>query len=103
MYRKGVSVLIVNKKDEFLLVNLQSFKEHYFAIPGGGIDEGETFEDAVYREIMEELGIERGSLVYIGKSSKPVIITFKLIRDSKEYEGPERYFLVFNLQEMMMR
>lgn len=41
MYRKGVSSLIINSKQEFLLVNLQSFKEIYFAIPGGGLEEGE--------------------------------------------------------------
>ncbi len=57
MYRKGVSALIVNKQDEFLLVNLLSFEERFFAIPGGGIDEGESFEDTAYREIHEELNI----------------------------------------------
>ena len=67
MYRKGVSALILNKNNEFLLVNLQSFKEEYFAVPGGGIDEGETFEDAVYREIQEELGLEKDSLVVFGR------------------------------------
>jgi ADP-ribose pyrophosphatase YjhB (NUDIX family) len=50
MYRKGVSALIINKNDEFLLVNLKSFEEKYFAIPGGGVEQGETLEDAVYRE-----------------------------------------------------
>ena len=95
MYRKGVSALILNKKNEFLLVNLQSFKEEYFAVPGGGIDEGETFEDAVYREIQEELGLEKDSLALVGKSDEPVIFAFKLNRGGVEYEGSERYFFGF--------
>jgi ADP-ribose pyrophosphatase YjhB (NUDIX family) len=53
MYRKGVSALIVNENNEFLLVNLESFEEKYFAVPGGGIERGETLENAVYREMRE--------------------------------------------------
>lgn len=31
---------------------------HYFIFPGGGVDEGESPEQAAIREAMEELGIE---------------------------------------------
>jgi putative (di)nucleoside polyphosphate hydrolase len=98
MYRKGVSALIVNSNNEFLLVNLISFEEKYFAIPGGGIEDGETMEDAVYREIYEELGIERSSLDYVGKDDSPLTVKFmfpKMTRDAKEYVGSERYFFGF--------
>ena len=47
MYRKGVSALIINKNKEFLLVNLESFREEFFAVPGGGIEQRETLENAV--------------------------------------------------------
>ena len=98
MYRKGVSALIINKKEEVLLVNLESFEEKYFAIPGGGLDEGETLEDAAYREIREELGIEKQSLELMGKSDTPLRVTFKKIklnRDGKEFIGSDRYFFGF--------
>jgi len=98
MYRKGVSALIVNNKNEFLVVNLVSFEDKFFAIPGGGVEEGESLEDAVYREIQEELGILKESLEYLGKSKSPLIFKFKTIkmnRDGKEYEGSERYFFGF--------
>ncbi len=99
MYRKGVSALIMNNKNEFLIVNLVSFEEKYFAIPGGGLEENETLEDAVYREIKEELSIPKESLRLVGKAREPLFIDFKTIRlnrDGKEYKGSERYFFGFN-------
>ena len=98
MFRKGVSALIINSDQEFLIVNLESFEARFFAIPGGGLDEGETLEEAVYREIKEELGITRESLELVGVSQEPLQVRFrtkKLIRDGIEYEGSERYFLGF--------
>jgi putative (di)nucleoside polyphosphate hydrolase len=98
MYRKGVSALILNNKKEFLLVNLNSFEDKYFAIPGGGVEEGESLQDAVYREIKEELGIDRDSLELIGKSDSPLRVTFKTpkIKNGVEIIGSERYFFGFN-------
>ncbi len=99
MYRKGVSALIINKNQEFLLVNLISFEDKYFAIPGGGLEENETLEDAVYREIQEELGIGKKSLQFVGKNDATITFKFKVIkmtREGKEYEGSERYFFGFN-------
>lgn len=98
MYRTGVSALIVNNRNEFLLVNLESFESKYFAIPGGGVENGETLENAVHREIYEELGIEKKSLQFVGQSNIPIRFKFKVIkmtRGGKDYEGSERYFFGF--------
>jgi len=98
MYRTGVSAIIMNNQEKFLLVNLESFEERYFSIPGGGIDPGETLEQAVYREIQEELGIEKQSLKLVGKIETPLKFLFKKItlnRDGQEYLGSERYFFGF--------
>lgn len=65
----------------------------------GGLEDGEDLIDAVYREIQEELGIEKESLEYVDKSDEPLRFKFKeikLTRDGKEYEGSERYFFGFN-------
>ena len=98
MFRKGVSVLIINNHQEFLMVNLESFETRFFAVPGGGLEEGETLEQAAYREVEEELGITKGALELVGVSQKPLQIKFKtkkLVRDGVEYEGSERYFFGF--------
>jgi len=100
MYRKGVAALIINDRNEFLLVNLESFENKYFAIPGGGIESGESLEEAVYREIKEELDLKRSSLQLVGQSQTPLRFKFKVItmnRDGKTYEGSERHFFGFRL------
>lgn len=93
MYRKGVSALIINPDQEFLLVNLNGFEEKYFAVPGGGVEEGESLEDAVYREIKEELDLDKELIGYVGKSDLSLITTFK--EPKKQYIGSERYFFGF--------
>lgn len=100
LFRKGVSALITNSKNEFLLVNLESFAEHFFAIPGGGLESNESITDAVYREIQEELGIDKQSLELVGMCKEPLQFKFKtkkLNRDGIEYDGSERYFFGFKL------
>ena len=49
----------------------------YFVFPGGGVDEGETSEQAAIREAMEELGIEvaikqRIAEIQLGQKSRQV-------------------------------
>lgn len=98
MYRKGVSALILNKDNEVLLVNLESFEPQFFAIPGGGVESGEIPKEAVYREIKEEISIKRDPLELIGISKEPLRLLFKngkLSRDGVEYDGMEREFFGF--------
>ncbi|MCC6569407.1 MAG: NUDIX domain-containing protein, partial [Anaerolineales bacterium] len=53
--RAGV-VLIENNK--IALIERHRAGLEYFVFPGGGVDEGESPEQAAVREAMEELGVE---------------------------------------------
>lgn len=54
--RQAVRAIIV--RDGYLLViHRNKFGQEYFTLPGGGIDPGETAEQALYRELQEETGI----------------------------------------------
>jgi len=54
LYRVAVRVLVVNN-DKLLLV--KEADDDWWALPGGGIDHGESIEITVTREIEEELGV----------------------------------------------
>lgn len=47
---EGISILLIKRKHD-------PFKGKW-AIPGGFVDKGESLEDAVYRELKEETGVE---------------------------------------------
>ena len=56
---------IVVKDDSVLLVRLSYAKGWY--LPGGGVDRGESFEEAIVRELMEECAIEARRPELFGK------------------------------------
>jgi TDG/mug DNA glycosylase family protein len=66
--RTAVRALVVDAEDRVLLVRFENPATHdtWWATPGGGIEEGESHEIALRRELAEELGLhdfELGVLV----------------------------------------
>ena len=56
------SVAIVIRNGKILMERVFCFGREFFTVPGGGIEEGETPEQAVLRELKEECGLE-GTIV----------------------------------------
>ncbi|OAT83899.1 hypothetical protein A6P54_00950 [Bacillus sp. MKU004] len=57
MTRNRAGILII-EQNKIAVIKRSIGKDEYFVIPGGGVDEGESFEEAAVREAEEELGIE---------------------------------------------
>ena len=92
--RSGI-ILIENNK--LALIERHRNGLHYFAFPGGGIDEGESPEQAAVREAEEELGVvveiqQKAAEVFINGNTQHYFLVYKISGDfgtgtGEEYSG----------------
>ncbi len=68
--RKAARAIIVHHQN-LLVMKRNKFGQEYYALPGGGIETGETADQAVLREIKEEtnLTVANPRLVYIEEAN----------------------------------
>lgn len=59
----GTRILLI--KDNKVLLVKHTYQEELY-LPGGGVKKGETFEQAIRRELMEELGIQLSAIKFFG-------------------------------------
>ncbi len=69
--------IVLIQGDQVALIERHRAGLDYFVFPGGGVDEGETPEQAAVREAMEELGVEvankqKVAEIQIGQKSRQV-------------------------------
>ncbi len=56
--RHATRAIVLDDDDRILLVRFEFPDRTVWATPGGGVNEGETDEDALRRELLEEAGLE---------------------------------------------
>jgi 8-oxo-dGTP diphosphatase len=69
MPTKGSSCVVMNEKEEVLLVLREDFR--IWALPGGGLEPNETWEQAAIRETLEETGYQVKIKQYVGEYWRP--------------------------------
>lgn len=89
--RSGI-ILIENNK--LALIERQRNGLHYFAFPGGGIDEGESPEQAAVREAEEELGVvvevqQKAAEVFINGNTQHYFLVGRISGDFGTGTGEE--------------
>jgi putative (di)nucleoside polyphosphate hydrolase len=67
-YRKGVNAIIFDKNNKLLIIQKHIYKHNEWNFPGGGREEGETLEENLFREINEELSVNKDKFELIGIS-----------------------------------
>ena len=63
-YRKCVGMMILNQDNDILIGRRIDQPSGYWQMPQGGIDENENPQEAVWREMMEEIGTNKAKLIY---------------------------------------
>lgn len=87
--RISPAVIMAIEKDNKLLMAKHSYhKEHRYALVAGFVEPGETIEDAVHREVMEEIGIKIKNLKYMRSQSWPFPNSL-MIGFTAEYDSGE--------------
>lgn len=64
-------IVLIRKGDSVLLVRAKNFKGNFYGLVAGFLETGETLEECVRREVMEETGLEIGNITYFGNQPWP--------------------------------
>ena len=75
--RTGVGIVVLNKKNQVFVGKRIDNPKNFWQMPQGGVDEGEDFLTAAYRELEEETSIKNVELI-------------KEIEGTLTYELPEK-------------
>ncbi len=89
VFRRASRLLVLAPDGRVLLLRLTpSFRDPFWVTPGGGLDDGESYESAAERELREEVGrtLPLGACIW----TRNVVFTWERWRVHQE----ERTFLV---------
>ncbi|HEY2596804.1 MAG TPA: NAD(+) diphosphatase [Chloroflexota bacterium] len=67
----AVIMLIQRGEDEFLLARNRAFAGNFYSVLAGFVEPGESLEEAVAREVREEVGLEIRDIRYFGSQPWP--------------------------------
>ena len=72
--RKRAGVVMINPEtEEILLIGRKKGNQDiYYVIPGGGVEENETYLEGARREMLEELNLKPGDMHYFFSKDKEV-------------------------------
>jgi NAD+ diphosphatase len=84
----AVIMLIRRGQDELLLARNRAFAEGFFSVLAGFVEPGESLEEAVAREVREEVNLEIGNIRYFGSQPWPFPHSL-MIGFTAEYESGE--------------
>ena len=61
--RSGVGIVVLNKENKVFVAKRIDNPKNFWQMPQGGVDEGEDFLKAAYRELKEETNITKVKLI----------------------------------------
>ena len=61
--RNGVGIIVLNNKNKIFVARRIDNPKNFWQMPQGGVDDGEDFLEAAYRELEEETSIKNVKLI----------------------------------------
>ena len=61
--RSGVGIVVLNKDNKIFVAKRIDNQKNFWQMPQGGVDEGENYLAAAYRELEEETSIKKVNLI----------------------------------------
>jgi len=99
-YRPNVAMVVINSKNKVLICRRINTKTWQF--PQGGVDNDENLEKAMYRELLEEVGLRKEDVQYIGESADTIIYDIpKTIRSrvlGGKFKGQEQKWFLLKIK-----
>ena len=99
-YRPNVAMVVLNSKNKVLICRRTNTKTWQF--PQGGVDNNENLEKAMYRELLEEGGLRKDDVQYIGESEDTIIYDIpKTIRSKVlggKFKGQEQKWFLLRIK-----
>lgn len=97
-YRPNVGMVIVNRENKVFLAKRTGMTAWQF--PQGGIHPGEDLEEAMYRELHEEVGLHPEHVNILGQTTEWVKYQFgseKTTRNGEKYIGQKQIWFLLRL------
>jgi putative (di)nucleoside polyphosphate hydrolase len=104
-YRKSISAFILDSSDRLLLVSSIRSLDYKWNVPCGGVEKGETLEQALFRELKEEVSLEKDDLEILFKSK--IVNKYDIPRNQVEarfmetgekFKGQERFQFILRFK-----
>ena len=99
-YRPNVAMVVLNSKNKVLICRRTNTKTWQF--PQGGVDDNENLEKAMYRELLEEVGLRKDDVQYIGESDDTIIYDIPKTLRSKvlggKFKGQEQKWFLLRIK-----
>ena len=100
-YRKCVGIMILNNKKEILVARRIDHPSGFWQMPQGGIDKNENPEEAVWREMIEEIGTDKAKLIKVSNQWINYDIPFETLQTlpwGNKYIGQTQKWFAFQFK-----
>lgn len=91
-------IVLIHRGDEVLLARGRNFKSDFYGLIAGFVETGETLEEAVHREVLEETGLRIKNISYFGSQPWPYPSGL-MVGFNADYDGGELHLQLEELKK----